>query len=59
MPLSERDREAEKPRDDRRVDLRGWVALAWAGWFAARYAAMVLEARGDRIAALVAAIWPG
>lgn len=36
-----------------RIDLPAWLALAWAGWFAALYAKMLLEARFPWVLAAV------
>jgi hypothetical protein len=33
----------------RRVDWRGWIALAWALFWAFGYCGMVFQARGQRI----------
>ena len=35
----------------RRVDWRGWIALAWALFWGVSYCGMVVQARGDRIRA--------
>ncbi len=37
----------------RRIDWRGWVALAWALWFGGQYCKMVAEQRGGKLAAWV------
>ena len=34
----------------RRVDWRGWIALAWALFWGFSYCGMVVQARGQRIA---------
>jgi hypothetical protein len=33
----------------RRMDWRGWIALAWAIYWGVNYCGMVVRARGDRI----------
>ena len=35
------------------IDWRGWVALAWVAWFGLLYGKMVVETRGDKLAAFV------
>ena len=36
-----------------RIDWRGWLVLAWALAFGARYAMMVVEQRGGKIGAMI------
>ncbi len=39
------------PSDGRRIDWRGWLALAWIAWFGLLYAGMLLERRAPGLLA--------
>ncbi|GAC1473272.1 MAG: hypothetical protein NVSMB9_21610 [Isosphaeraceae bacterium] len=38
------------------IDWRGWLALAWVVWFGLLYGKMVVEQRGGKLQAAVAAL---
>lgn len=39
-----------------KVDWRGWLTLAWVGWFGFQYGQMVVERRADKLQAAAAAV---
>jgi hypothetical protein len=45
--------DAETVANPRRIDWRGWIALAWVAWFGLLYGKMILEARGAKIVEIV------
>jgi len=44
----------DRPRETRDAfDWRGWLALAWAGWFGVLYVRMVLDERAPGVFAAI------
>jgi len=44
-----------RPSEPRRIDWRGWLALAWAAWFGVLYGEMLLDRRAPAVLASIRA----